>query len=91
MGAFFANHSVEIIFGSLYAAIAVIAHLPQPGDPRPFGQKAYSTFYDTARVLANMAAEKNPKLAGASVTVTPATETVITTPTTVVTTPAGPK
>jgi hypothetical protein len=83
MSNFIANNSTVILFVGLYMAVGLIAHLPEPGDPRPIGEKLYQTFYDTCRVLANMAVERNPKLAGAAVTITPATETIIRTPTTV--------
>lgn len=85
MTEFLARNSTLIVFGTLYVLVAVINHLPAPGDPRPVVQQMYGCFYETVRILANTAVQHNPKLAGASVTITPATETVITTPTTVTT------
>jgi hypothetical protein len=88
---FIANNSTIIIFVGLYIAVAAVSVMPKPGDPRPYSEKFYESFYDLLHLLANKAVERNPKLAGATVTVTPATETVITTPTTVSTSAAAQK
>lgn len=63
MKQFIVEHWVSIVFGVVYIFTAVVAALPQPGDPRPFSVKAYQCVYDTLHVLLNRAIEKNPNLA----------------------------
>jgi hypothetical protein len=60
---FLAEHATLIGLAAAYIGLAFVAALPEPGDPRPVGQKLYATFYTAAHLLANKAIEKRPNLA----------------------------
>ena len=36
-----------------YFFLAFVGAMPEPGDPRPLGEKIYSLFYDMMHLLAN--------------------------------------
>lgn len=88
MNTFIANNSTVIIFGLLYATLGAVSTMPKPGDARPVSIKAYEWLYDFLHLMSQKVVERNPKLA--SVTITPGTETIVTTPTTVTSNPPFP-
>lgn len=59
---FIIDHWGVLTFGGLYLFTAIVAALPEPGDPRPLSQKLYQCFYDSLHILSNRAIEKRRDL-----------------------------
>lgn len=59
---FIVEHWGVLTVGGVYLFTAVVAALPEPGDPRPLSQKLYQCLYDSLHILSNRAVEKRPSL-----------------------------
>jgi hypothetical protein len=60
---FVTDHWAAITFVGLYFFVAAVSVLPTPGDPRPWSEKLYESFYNFLHVISNRVVEKRPQLA----------------------------